>query len=78
MIYKAEYNSRLFAVKFEKKRPNKRSLLVSESKIMTYLKGEGIPKIYLYSIYNDYNIMIMELLGKSLEGLVRQFVDEKL
>jgi len=78
MIYKAEYNSRLFAVKFEKKRPNKRSLLESESKIMTYLKGEGIPKIYLYSIYNDYNIMIMELLGKNLNSLLNKTKEKRL
>ena len=78
MIYKAEYNSRLFAVKFEKKRPNKRSLLESESKIMTYLKGDGIPKIYLYSIYNDYNIMIMELLGKNLNSLLNKTNEKRL
>ena len=46
MIYRAERESGLYAVKFEKKRPNKRSLLESESKIMSYLKGPGIPKIY--------------------------------
>lgn len=78
MIYKAEYNSNLFAVKFEKKRPNKRSLLESESKIMTYLKGPGIPKIYLYTIYNDYNVMIMELLGKNLNSLLNKTKEKKL
>ena len=78
MIYRAESESRLYAVKFEKKRPNKRSLLESESKIMTYLKGPGIPKIYSYSIYNDYNIMIMQLLGKNLNSLLNKTKEKKL
>ena len=78
MIYRAESESGLYAVKFEKKRPNKRSLLESESKIMSYLKGPGIPKIYSYSIYNDYNIMVMQLLGKNLNSLLNKTKDKKL
>ena len=78
MIYKAESESCLYAIKFEKKRINKRSLLESESKIMSYLKGPGIPKIYSYSIYNDYNIMVMQLLGPNLNNLLRKEKDKKL
>ena len=78
MIYKAVSESGLYAVKFEKKRPNKRSLLESESKIMSYLKGPGIPRIYLYSIYNDYNIMIMQLLGKNLNSLLNRTKEKRL
>ena len=78
MIYKAVSESGLYAVKFEKMRPNKRSLLESESKIMRYLAGPGIPKIYLYSIYNDYNIMIMQLLGKNLNSLLKTIKEKKL
>ena len=78
MIYRAENESGLYAVKFEKKRPNKRSLLESESKIMSYLKGPGIPKIYSYSIYNDYNIMVMQLLGKNLNSLLNKTKEKKL
>jgi serine/threonine protein kinase len=78
MIYKAVSESGLYAVKFEKKRPNKRSLLESESKIMRYLAGPGIPRIYLYSIYNDYNIMVMQLLGKNLNSLLNRTEDKQL
>ena len=78
MIYKAESGSNLYAVKFEKKRPNKRSLLESESKIMTYLRGSGIPKIYFYSIYNEYNVMIMQLLGKNLNNLLNKTQERRL
>ena len=78
MIYRAESESGLYAVKFEKKRPNKRSLLESESKIMSYLKGPGIPKIYSYSIYNDYNIMVMQLLGKNLNSLLNKTEEKRL
>ena len=45
---------------------------------MIELKGYGIPNIYSYIEHEDYNIMIMELLGKSLEGLLRQNSSEKL
>ena len=78
MIYKAESETSLYAVKFEKKRPNKRSLLESESKIMSYLRGPGIPKIYSYTIYNDYNIMVMQLLGKNLNSLLNKTKEKRL
>ena len=71
MIFKAESPNGKVAFKFEKKRPNKRSLLKNESQVMIYLKGKGIPSIELYTEEEDYNIMIMQLLGKSLEGLLK-------
>ena len=59
MIFKAESPDGNYAFKFEKKRPNKRSLLKSESQIMIYLKGKGIPSIKLYKEEDDYMVMIM-------------------
>ncbi len=76
MIFKAESPEGKFAFKFEKKRPNKRTLLKNESNIMQYLKGKGIPKIEQYIEEENYSIMIMELLGKSLETLMKE-TDEK-
>ena len=78
MIFKAESSDGNYAFKFEKKRPNKRSLLKSESQIMIYLKGKGIPSIELYKEEDNYMVMIMQLLGKSLEGLLKESKDKKL
>ena len=78
MIFKAESSDGNYAFKFEKKRPNKRSLLKSESQIMIYLKGKGIPSIKLYKEEDNYMVMIMQLLGKSLEGLLKESKDKKL
>ena len=77
MIFKCESSDGLCAFKFEKKRPNKRSLLKLESDIMIALKGQGIPRIISYIEEGDYNIMIMELLGKSLEGLLKVSPERK-
>ena len=78
MIFKCESTDGLCAFKFEKKRYGRRSLLQAESEVMIELKGFGIPKIISYIENDDYNIMIMELLGKSLEVLAQQYADEKL
>ena len=34
--------------------------------------GEGIPKIFWVGVEGEFNIMIMELLGKSLEALTHE------
>jgi serine/threonine protein kinase len=77
MIFKAESPNGKYAFKFEKKRPNKRSLLKGESQIMMYLKGKGIPKIEKYIEEENYSIMIMELLGKSLETIMKESDEKK-
>ena len=77
MIFKAESPDGKYAFKFEKKRPNKRTLLKSESNIMIYLQGKGIPKIEKYVEEENYSIMIMELLGKSLEVLMKETEGKK-
>jgi len=39
-----------------------------EWKVYRYLKGgKGIPNVYHYSTDGDYNVLVMDLLGKSLE-----------
>jgi casein kinase I family protein HRR25 len=45
---------------------------------MIYLKGKGIPSIELYKEEDNYMVMIMQLLGKSLEGLLKESKDKKL
>lgn len=34
---------------------------------MIYLKGEGVPEVFCYGNNKNFNILIIELLGKSLE-----------
>ena len=65
-IYKCEYNGDLFALKLEKKETNQNSL-ENEAIIMNYLKGSNIPFVKFYGSTIDYNILVMQLLGKSLE-----------
>ena len=67
MIYKAEYNGNYFALKFEDR--NGQNLLESEAAIMKYLEGPQIPFVKSYGYSGKYNILVMELLDKSLEDL---------
>ena len=70
-IYKAEYNGDYFALKFESIKKG-HYLLENEAIIMNYLKGPNIPYIKLYKSTSDYNILVMQLLGKSLESLFEE------
>ena len=47
-------------------------LLENESKIMDYLRGRPIPNIKLYGQSGDHNILIMDLLGKSLDYYIKK------
>ena len=67
-VYKAEYNNEYFALKFENKTKGQ-SLLENEAAIMTYLKGPNIPAIKSYGYSGDYNILVMQLMDKSLEDI---------
>ena len=67
-VYKAEYNNEYFAIKFEDKNKGQ-NLLETEATIMSYLKGPNIPQIKSFGYSGDYNILVMQLLGKSLEEL---------
>ena len=70
-IYKAEYNGNYYALKFEKIH-NDQQFLENEAAIMDYLKGPNIPYIYYYSSDFNYNIMVMQLLGKNLENIFEE------
>ena len=60
-----------YALKLENRRTHQ-SLLEQEAYILCYLKGEGIPYIKSYGYSGDYNVLVMELLGKSLEKLFEE------
>ena len=70
-IYKAEYNGNYFALKFESIEKGQ-NLLENEATIMEYLKGPNIPYIKLYGSTSEYNILVMQLLGKSLENIFEE------
>ena len=70
-VYEATYNNEHFALKFEKIEKNA-NLLESEAFIMNYLKGPNIPLVKSYGTSGNYNILIMQLMGKSLEELIKE------
>jgi serine/threonine protein kinase len=75
-VYLAEYKSGGFvAIKVEDKRKSNR--IYNEYKIYKYLHKHdfniGLPKIYDYIQTPDYNIMVMQLLGPSLEDMFNKY-----
>ena len=69
-VYKAEYNGEYYALKFES-RSRAKSLLEMEGTIMAYLQGPNIPFIKSYGYSGDYNLLVMQLMDKSLEDIFR-------
>ena len=57
------------ALKLEKKKKDDSGLLETEACRLYLMQGEGIPKIICYGNNQTHNILIQELLGKSLEEL---------
>ena len=72
-IYSAEYENQLYAIKLEEK-DSGRNLLENEAYIMSYLNGPGLPAVKSYGYSSKHNILIMELMGKSLEDIFENFV----
>jgi serine/threonine protein kinase len=70
LIFKGEYNNENYALKFEHK--NSINLLENEANIMIYLKGPNIPYIKYFGTTENYNILIMQLLGRSLEDIFEE------
>ncbi|OXA55493.1 casein kinase I [Folsomia candida] len=56
------------AVKMENIRA-KHPQLLYESKVCKLLKAHGIPEVKWFGTVNDYNVLVMQLLGPSLEDL---------
>ena len=60
------------AIKVESNRTRHPQLL-HEAKLLKILKGKGIPELKGAIIEGDYNVMVMELLGPSLESLFKSW-----
>ena len=71
-VYKAEYEGEDYAIKLESK-SKEDSLLEIEATIMSYLKGPNIPFIKSYGYSGNYNVLVMQLLDKSLEDLINKY-----
>ena len=67
-VYKAEYNGEYYALKVED-RTKDQGLLELEATIMSYLKGPNIPIIKSFGYSGDYNVLVMQLMDKSLEDI---------
>ena len=67
-IYSAKYDNNLFALKFEN-RLKSQNLLENEGHIMSYLQSKYLPYIYSFGYSGEYNVLVMELMGKSLESI---------
>ena len=62
-------NNEEVCFKIEKK-SNQKSFLKIESHVLETLKGgKGIPDFYLYGYSENFNILIIELLDKTIEDL---------
>ena len=72
-VYKAEHNGEEYAIKMENKSKDQ-GLLEIEASIMSYLKGPNIPSIKSYGYSGNYNVLVMELLDKSLEDLFNKYL----
>ena len=76
-IYSAKENNNWYAIKFENKNKGQ-NLLENEAYIMSYLNGPRIPTVKSFGYSGDYNVLIMELMGKSLEDLFENLPNKKM
>ena len=61
-------NNNIFAMKVQDKSEFYGNL-ENEAYILYQLKGLGIPKIISYGRYRKYKVLVMELLGKSIDQM---------
>jgi len=68
----SDNKERLVAIKLEHKK-NTLQLLKYESDVYKYLytPNKGIPKLYWSGVQDDYNAMVIEMLGPTLSDLLR-------
>eukprot|EP01107_Rhizomastix_libera_P016302 TRINITY_DN668_c3_g1_i1.p1 TRINITY_DN668_c3_g1~~TRINITY_DN668_c3_g1_i1.p1 ORF type:complete len:698 (+),score=157.38 TRINITY_DN668_c3_g1_i1:24-2117(+) len=68
-VAKNSTDGKEYAIKLEHSK-SKHTQLFSEYKIYKIMQGgKGIPQVYQYGAVGEYNVMVMDLLGHSLEDL---------
>ena len=65
-------NGKLYAAKIESKKTTRSKLLKAEAYHLYELKGFGIPEIISYGHSGEYDILIQQLLGKTLKELFKK------
>ena len=63
-------NKKLVALKMQDRRSKYFDQLKHEAYYLVLLKGLGIPNFISYGRFKNYNILIEELLGESLETII--------
>ena len=76
-IYSVKSQHNFYAAKLES-RNRGQNLLENEACIMYYLGGKRIPAIKSYANDINFNILIMELMGKSLEEIFESLPNKKM
>jgi len=70
-VYKAVYDEEYYALKMEDPSLN-HNLLENEATILQYLQGPNIPKFETYGYNKEHNILVMQLLDKSLDDILHK------
>jgi len=76
-IYAARSEHNWYAIKLENKNKGQ-NLLENEAYIMSYLHGKRIPFIKSFGYSGEYNVLVMELMGKSLESIFENLPIKKM
>jgi len=75
-IYSAEYEQKLYAIKLEDKNIE-HNLLEHEANIMSYLRSPALPDVTAFGYSHQFNILVMELMGKSLYDIFEEIPNKK-
>ena len=76
-VYKASYENQLYAIKIEDIKTGQ-NLLETEAKVMSYLGGSALPLVKSFGKTDTQNILVMELMGYSLEYIFENFLERKM
>ena len=75
-LSKEKYTNNYYAIKIENKIPSL-SFLENEANLLLYLNCPKTPSIQSFGYTVNYNYLIMELLGKSLEDIFENILQKK-